>query len=79
MREMEHSLRWLCWAKTEDGRRGRNVPEPIRFMWEHNEDEGYVGDAMTGQQAADWLGWNDAIAVENARRLAAGEPLIPMT
>ncbi|SNY84008.1 Ner family transcriptional regulator [Nocardia amikacinitolerans] len=23
------SLRWLRWAKTEDGRRGRNVPQPI--------------------------------------------------
>lgn len=25
---IEYSLRWLCWAKTEDGAKGRNRPSP---------------------------------------------------
>ena len=80
LRQMEHSLRWLCWSKTKDAQHGRGVPEPVLFPWEApaaGEDVGYVGDSMTGEQAADWLGWGDAIAAENERRRAAGEPLIP--
>lgn len=26
---IEYSLRWLCWAKTEDGAKGRNRPTPL--------------------------------------------------
>nr|DAP17379.1 MAG TPA: protein of unknown function (DUF5361) [Caudoviricetes sp.] len=25
---IEYSLRWLCWAETEDGEKGRNLPKP---------------------------------------------------
>lgn len=25
---IEYSLRWLCWAKTKDGEKGRNQPKP---------------------------------------------------
>ena len=26
---IEYSLRWLCWAETEDGAKGRNRPTPL--------------------------------------------------
>lgn len=26
---IEYSLRWLCWAETEDGSKGRNRPAPL--------------------------------------------------
>ncbi len=59
LRLAEHSLRWLVWAKTEDGPRGRNQPEPYRFPWEPERDGGWRGDAMTLAEADEFLGWAD--------------------
>ncbi|NMM93488.1 DUF5361 domain-containing protein [Bifidobacterium oedipodis] len=30
MRSIEYSLRWLVWAKTKDGQKGRGKPKPIQ-------------------------------------------------
>lgn len=57
-RSIDHSLRWLVWAKTKDGEKGRNMPEPYRFPWEPEPDNGAIrGDAMTVDEAAEFLGW----------------------
>lgn len=58
LRSIEVSLRWLVWAKTQDGQKGRNAPEPWLFPWEEPADEAIKGDAMTLAEAADWLKWS---------------------
>lgn len=30
MRSIEYSLRWLVWAKTKDGQKGRRKPKPVQ-------------------------------------------------
>ncbi len=61
LRSVEHSLRWLVWAKTEDGSRGRDIPEVHYFPWEDapERDGGYRGDPMTVEEADEFLGWAD--------------------
>ena len=58
LRSAELSLRWLVWAKTKDGSRGRNAPEPYTFPWEDDARPGAMrGDAMTTDDADKFLGW----------------------
>lgn len=58
LRSVEWSLRWLVWAKTKDGARGQNVPEPYLFPWEDEPDAGgFRGDAMSTDEADRFLGW----------------------
>lgn len=77
LRSIEYSLRWLSWAKTEDGKRNRNRPEWVRFPWETPaKGDGFRGDSMDLDEAADWLGWTDLVAEENRRRADSGLPLI---
>ncbi|MFD3596232.1 DUF5361 domain-containing protein [Nocardia sp. NPDC058640] len=52
------SLRWLAWARTDDGRRGRNMPEPIARPGRKSNRE-RVGTATELGQMNDFLGWND--------------------
>ncbi len=61
LRSVDQSLRWLVWAKTEDGSKNRNRPEPYRFPWEPEpeRDGGWRGDAMTLAEADEFLGWAD--------------------
>lgn len=56
LRSVEFSLRWLKWAKTEDAKRSRNIPEPWLFEWEKPVNE-YAGDPMTVEEMNDFLGW----------------------
>ena len=78
LRSIDYSLRWLSWAKTKDGQAGRNRPEWVTFDWEKpaRGADGYRGDTMELEEAADWLGWSDLIEAENTRRSEAGLPLI---
>lgn len=63
-RMAEYSLRWLVWAKSKDGARGANHPEPYRFPWEPEPDRGgWHGDVMTVDEADDFLGWRHLKAV----------------
>lgn len=62
-RSVEYVERWLQWAKTEDGSKNRNAPEPERFPWEPKPVaafgvHGSGVDSMTWDEAADWLGWS---------------------
>lgn len=53
------TARWLVWAKTEDGRRGRNMPTPIpRPGVEGPEREGNT--VMTVAEADKFLGYSMA-------------------
>jgi hypothetical protein len=56
LRSVDYSLRWLVWAKTEDGSRGRNCPEPVRFPWEHRPRTEWTGDLMTRVEADALMG-----------------------
>lgn len=58
LRSIDLSLRWLVWAKTRDGAKGRNQPEPYRFPWEDQPERGgFRGDPMTTDEADRFLGW----------------------
>lgn len=60
LRSIEYSLRWLAWTKTAAAERGRDVPEYHYFPWETKPDPGgWRGDAMTTDEADDFLGWTD--------------------
>ena len=77
LRSIEYSVRWLAWSKTRDGHNGRRPPEHVRFPWEEPQRKpGFQGDAMGLDEAVEWLGWSEHLAVENARREAAGLPTI---
>ena len=52
-------LRWLQWAKTEDGEKGRNRPEPIPRPGMESEKPQFGGSAMSLHEATEWLGWGD--------------------
>lgn len=65
LRSMETSLRWLVWAKTADGLKGRNQPQPFLFPWEQDPtDAAITGDAMTFAEAADWLKWDQELMTD---------------
>ena len=34
-------------------------PDPYYFPWEEDPDAGIKGDAMTVEDADDWLGWDE--------------------
>lgn len=69
LRGAEFSLRWLVWSKTEAGAKNRDRPEPYRFPWEAEpEGEAIRGDAMTADEAADFLGWTEEMR-EHLRQL----------
>ena len=36
--EVLNAVRWLQWAKTEDGAKGRNRPKPIQPPWVEDPD-----------------------------------------
>ncbi|MEU3009457.1 DUF5361 domain-containing protein [Nocardia asteroides] len=55
--EVADSLRWLMWARTDDGRRGRNRPEPIARPGIRSDRE-RVGTATELAQMNDFLGWS---------------------
>ena len=56
-RASEFWLRWLHWAKTADGAKNRNRPEPLRFPWEPEPENPYRGDALPMDEMAARLGW----------------------
>ena len=58
LRLVEHSLRWLVWAKTVDGERGRNIPHLIPMPWDEPDQTESVwrGDALDWDDTADALG-----------------------
>lgn len=60
LREMEYHLHWLVWAKTSDGAKNRNPPEPVRFVWE--EDTSNKPDSMSWDETASFLGWEAEMA-----------------
>lgn len=62
LRSIEHSLRWLRWAKTEDAKRNRDIPEPHRFPWDPEPEGVMRGDVMTLDEADDFLGWSAEMA-----------------
>lgn len=60
LRSVEHSLRWLVWAKTKDGSKNRNMPEPITFPWEeHQSTQMFAADVMTTDEVDEFLGWDN--------------------
>ena len=59
LRRMEYHLGWLRWAKTDDGAKNRNHPEPFRFSWEPKPRSEYAGDVMTRDEMDRRLGWTD--------------------
>ena len=71
LRSMEFSLRWLTWAKSKDGQKGINVPQPVdppskpkpkpvMALASGNDDEPHVmGHAgVTLERMAEILGWD---------------------
>lgn len=59
LQSVELSLRVLAWQQTADGQKGRNAPEPAWLPWDEKpEDDAIRGDAMTVDEALDWLGWS---------------------
>jgi hypothetical protein len=62
-RSVDHALRVLLWAKTKDGEKGRNYPEPYRFPWEPDPNPAIRGDVMTTDEADEFLGWGKLYAV----------------
>ncbi|WP_431953980.1 DUF5361 domain-containing protein [Nocardia lijiangensis] len=56
--EVADSLRWLMWAKTDDGRRGRNRPDLIPRPGVKSRRE-KVGTATELGQMNEFLGWGD--------------------
>ena len=62
LRVMEHGIRVLAWQRTEDGKRGRNAPEPIPLPWDPPPEGTIRGDAMTWDEAADFLGWGEEMS-----------------
>lgn len=57
-RSSEYTQRWLQWAKTEDGSKNKNAPEPERFPWEPKPEGLYAHESMTWEEADDWFGWS---------------------
>lgn len=60
-RRVEFHLRWLVWAKTKDGEKGRNLPEPYYFPWEDDPNAPIRGEVMDVDSMADWLGWSEQL------------------
>ncbi len=58
MREAEFDLRILAWQQTEDGSKGRNVPERIPLPWDEAPEQLYLSDRMTLDEIDAWLGWD---------------------
>lgn len=56
--EAVDALRWLMWAKTDDGRRGRNRPDLIQRPGAKSRRE-RVGTATELDQMNEFLGWGD--------------------
>ena len=65
LRSIEHSLRWLVWAKTTAAEKGQNVPEHHWFPWEDKpvHPSAVRGDAMSQDEADEFLGWGELRAV----------------
>ncbi len=57
LRAILHAAQIANWQRTEDGSKGRNAPDPFQWPWER--DDGDQPDAMSWEEAADWLGWQD--------------------
>ena len=58
LREVEHDLRILAWQQTQDGSKGRNVPERIPLPWDAPPEGSLRGDRMTLDEIDAWLGWD---------------------
>ncbi|MFC4374088.1 DUF5361 domain-containing protein [Nocardia halotolerans] len=56
--DVADSLHWLMWARTDDGRRGRNRPEPIARPGLKSDRE-RVGTATQLDQMNEFLGWHE--------------------
>ncbi|MGV9676206.1 DUF5361 domain-containing protein [Nocardia sp. NPDC003482] len=56
--DMTESLRWLVWSKTEDGARGRNMPDriPRPGVRSHRER---IGTAVDIDRMNDFLDWRE--------------------
>lgn len=52
---IEYSLRWLQWAKTKDGARGRNRPKPIRPEGEKKKRKATGGPRMSKTAIKEYL------------------------
>lgn len=58
LRAVELNTRVIAWQGTRDGQRGNNRPEPFLWPWERKQDKAIRGDAMTIEEALDFLGWD---------------------
>jgi hypothetical protein len=59
LRAIEHPLRWLMWAKTEDAHKKppRNVPKHLPLPWDGQPKDEVKPTAMTIAEANEFLGW----------------------
>lgn len=52
---IEYSLRWLCWAKTEDGAKGRNRPTPLATPATTSQENRAEHPGMSKAELAEYL------------------------
>lgn len=52
---IEYSLRWLCWAETEDGSKGRNRPTPLATPATTSQEKRAVRTGMSKDELAKYL------------------------
>lgn len=52
---IEYSLRWLCWAKTEDGAKGRNRPAPLATPATTSQEKRPEHPGMSKDELAEYL------------------------
>lgn len=57
LRLIEFRVRVLAWMQSEDGVKGRNVPEPVAMPWDAEPEGTIRGDVMAWDEAASFLGW----------------------
>lgn len=52
---IEYSLRWLCWAKTADGAKGRNRPTPLATPATPSQKKRAEHPGMSKDELAEYL------------------------
>lgn len=52
---IEYSLRWLCWAETEDGIKGRNRPSPLATPATPSQEKRAERPGMSKDELAKYL------------------------
>lgn len=53
LHSIEFSARWLQWARTKDGARGRNAPKPIQTPGERQRNRQRADAALARRKAID--------------------------